>query len=261
MIAAISNIIETIADVIYRNFIVSDRYSLWLEGLINTLIITFFALLLGLAIGFFISVIRVTHDSMEKPHILLRIPNFIVKMYVTAIRGIPMMVQIVIMNFIVFAASNNFLFIAIIAFGVNSGAYVSEVLRGGILSVDKGQTEAGRSLGLSYAQTMVKIIIPQAIKNSLPAIGNEFIALLKETAIAGVIGVRDITRAGNIIRGITHDPLPLIFMAAAYLALVILLEFLVKKLENKMRASETRSGKLVERANRKRLKADNGGVN
>jgi len=245
--------IDNISDVLIRNFVVSDRYYLWVSGLLNTLIITFFALLLGLAIGFFIALIRVTHDSLEKPHILLRIPNFIVKMYVTAIRGIPMMVQLVIMNFIVFAASRNLLFIAIISFGVNSGAYVSEVFRGGILSVEKGQTEAGRSLGLSFPQTMLKIIMPQAIKNSLPAIGNEFITLLKETSIAGVIGVRDVTRAGTIIRGITHDPAPLIFVAAIYLLLVILLEFLVGKMEKKLRKSDQRDRKIVRNIKRKRL--------
>jgi len=245
--------IETILDIFSRNFVISDRYLLWITGLQNTLIITFFALLIGLAIGFFIALIRVTHDALEKPHIILRVLNFIVKLYVTTIRGIPMMVQLVIMNFIIFAATRDLLFIAIISFGVNSGAYVSEVFRGGILSVDKGQTEAGRSLGLSFPQTMIKIIIPQAIKNSLPAIGNEFIALLKETSIAGVIGVQDVTRAGTIIRGITHDPAPLIFVAAAYLLLVVFLEFMVGKMEKKLRKSDHRSGKVVEKIKRKSL--------
>lgn len=252
--AAISeNILEPILDILSRNFVISDRYLLWFEGLQNTLIITFFALLIGLAIGFFIALIRVTHDSLDKPNIILKFANFIVKTYVTTVRGIPMIVQLFIMNFIIFAASRNLLFIAIIAFGVNSGAYVSEVFRGGILSVDKGQSEAGRSLGLSFPQTMVKIIVPQAVKNSIPAIGNEFIALLKETSIAGVIGVLDVTRANNIIRGITHDPAPLFFVAAIYLILVIFLEFLVGKMEKRLRKSEHRSGKIVEKIKRKSL--------
>jgi polar amino acid transport system substrate-binding protein len=233
-----SGVIETIVDIITRVFIHHERWRLWLTGLQNTLVITFFALLIGIAIGFFIAVIRVSYDTQNKPHILLKIPNGLVRLYVTAVRGIPMMVQIMIMNFIVFAASRNLLLTAIIAFGINSGAYVAEVFRGGILSVDKGQTEAGRSLGLSAPQTMRKIIMPQAIKNSLPALGNEFISLLKETSIMGVIGVMDITRAGNVIRGLTYDQTPLIFVAAAYLIMVVFLELLVGKMEKRLKKSD-----------------------
>jgi len=243
-------LIETIIDVIDRVFIRSDRYLLWLTGIQNTLLITFFALLLGIIIGFFIAVIRVSHDSIRQPHILLRIPHRIVKMYVTAVRGTPMMVQILIMNFIVFASSRNLIMIGMLAFGINSGAYVSEVFRGGIQSVDKGQTEAGRSLGLNYPQTMIKIIMPQAIKNCLPALGNEFISLLKETSIVGVIGVMDVTRASNVIRGLAYNPTPLIFVALFYLILVIFLEFLIGKMEKKLRKSDR---PIVARVERKRI--------
>jgi len=241
--------IDFIIDIIYTSFIRSDRYLLWLTGIQNTLQITFFALLLGIVIGFSIAVIRVTSDSLGQPHILLRIANRIVSMYVTAVRGIPMMVQLLIMNFIVFAASRNLILVGVIAFGVNSGAYVSEVFRGGIMSVEKGQTEAGRSLGLGFFQTMIKIILPQAIKNSIPALGNEFITLIKETSIIGVIGVMDITRAGNVVRGITYNATPLIFVALAYLILVIILEFFVKKAENHLRKSDR---PIVAKVSRKR---------
>jgi His/Glu/Gln/Arg/opine family amino acid ABC transporter permease subunit len=225
-------------DILNRVFIHGNRWQLWVRGLQNTLVITLFALMIGVVIGFIIAVIRVSHEAESKPHILLRALNVFARIYVTTIRGIPMMVQIMIMNFIIFAASRNLLQTAIIAFGINSGAYVAEVFRGGILSVEKGQSEAGRSLGLSAIQTMQKIIMPQAIKNSLPALGNEFIALLKETSIVGVIGVMDITRAGSVIRGLTYDPTPLIFVAAAYLILVIFLEYLVGLMEKRLRKSE-----------------------
>jgi len=243
--------IETIIDVIDRVFFQRGRGTLWLTGLQNTLTITLFALILGIVIGFFIALIRVTHDSVYKPHILIRIPNLIVRMYVTAVRGIPMMVQLIIMNSIILANSRNFWQTAIIAFGVNSSAYVSEVFRGGILSVDKGQAEAGRSVGLSFPQTMKKIIMPQAIKNSLPALGNEFITLLKETSLAGLIGVMDITRAGSVIRGLTYDTTPLVFVAASYLLLVIFLEFLFRKMEKRLRKSDQRVANVQRRRLRK----------
>jgi len=164
-----------------------------------------------------------------------------------------MMVQLMIMNFIVFASSRNLILIGMLAFGINSGAYVSEVFRGGIQSVDKGQMEAGRSLGLNFPQTMMKIIMPQAIKNSLPALGNEFIALLKETSIAGVIGIMDITRAGAVIRGLTYDPTPLIFVASFYLILVKFLEFLVGKMEKMLKKSDR---PIVAKVERKRIRPE-----
>jgi len=231
---------DSIITTIERVFIVSDRWQLWLTGLQNTLIITAFALILGLTVGFSLAMIRVVHDAPGKRSIPIRILNRIAKMYISTIRGIPMMVQLLIWNFIILAASRNGILIGVIAFGLNSSAYVSEIFRGGILSVDKGQMEAGRSLGLSYQLTMIKIIMPQAIKNCLPALGNEFIALLKETSIAGQAAIMDLTRAGAVIRGLTYDPTPLIFVAAIYLILVLFLEFLVGRMERRLRKSDQR---------------------
>ncbi|MCL2392268.1 MAG: amino acid ABC transporter permease [Oscillospiraceae bacterium] len=245
--------IEPISRAIYNVFIVHDRWAQWLSGLEMTLSVTFFALLLGLGIGLFISIIRVSHDAFEKPNIMLRLLNLIVKTYVSVVRGIPMVVQLAIWAFIVFAGSRNQLLTGIVAFGINSGAYVSEVFRGGISSIDKGQMEAGRSLGLSYPQTMFKIILPQAVKNCLPALGNEFIALLKETSIAGFVAISELTHVGNVIRGITFNPAPMVFVALIYLILVLFLEFLVRKMENKLSQSDRRSGKMVQRLKRKRL--------
>ena len=227
-------------DTIYRVFIASNRYQLWLTGVQNTLTLAFFALWIGLILGFMLALLRVTHDASQHPPVWLRVLNRIVKMYISVIRGIPMVVQLLIFNFIILAASRNFILIGILAFGFNSSAYVAEIFRAGILSVDKGQMEAGRSLGLSYTQTMRKIIMPQAIKNSIPTLGNEFITVLKETAIAGQIALIDVTRAGTIIRGLTYDPSPLIFVALFYLIVVMFLEFIVGRIERRLRRSDQR---------------------
>ena len=223
-----------------RVFIRQNRYQLWLTGLQNTLVIAFFALLLGLVVGFFLSMIRVTHDASTKPHAILRILNRLVKIYISIIRGIPMVVQLMIFNFIILAASRNGVLIGVLAFGFNSSAYVAEIFRSGIMSVDKGQMEAGRSLGLNYAQTMRRIVMPQAIKNSIPVLGNEFITVLKETAVAGQVAIMDITHAGNRIRSLTYDATPLIFIAAAYLIMVMILEFIVGRVERRLRKSDLR---------------------
>jgi len=199
---------------------------------------------MGLVIGLFISVIRVSYDTLEKPNMILRILNRIVTIYVSVIRGIPVIVQVLLWSFVLLAASRNHLLIGSMVFGVNSGAYVSEVFRGGITSIDKGQTEAGRSLGLSYMQTMIRIILPQAIKNCLPAFGNEFISLLKETSVASVGAITEITHVQNIIRGRTFDPSPLFFVAAIYLILVLFLEFLVRIMEKKLSKSDMRVKKI-----------------
>jgi len=237
-------LLESFLDIIQRVFITGDRYQMWLTGLRNTLVITFFALILGMFIGFFVAVIRVVHDDtktpLKKPNMIIRILNRIVKIYVSTIRGIPMMVQLLIMNFIILAASRNQILIGVLAFGFNSGAYVSEAFRGGVLSVDKGQMEAGRSLGLSYRQSLIRIITPQAVKNCLPALGNEFIALLKETSIAGQAAIMDLTRAGRAIQSLTYDPTPLVFIAIIYLILVLFLEFLVRRMERRLRKSDQR---------------------
>lgn len=229
------------------NFIDGGRWRWIVEGLGNTLITTFFALLMGLAIGVVIAAVRSTYDknreSMEMHkgvgYHLLKFANSICHLYLTVIRGTPVVVQLLIMYFIVFARSRNSLLVAIIAFGINSGAYVAEILRGGIMSIDNGQFEAGRSLGFNYAKTMIYIIIPQVFKNVLPALCNEFIVLLKETSVAGYVGIVDLTKAGDLIRGRTFSAfMPLIAVALIYLAMVVVLASLVGILERRLRKSE-----------------------
>ncbi len=229
----------------YVNFIKEDRWKLLLEGLGNTLAITFFAVLVGIVLGVLVAAVRSTWETngenMRKSFGkgCLRVANAICKLYLTVIRGTPVVVQLLIMYFVIFAASNNKLLIAIIAFGINSGAYVAEIVRGGIMSIDKGQMEAGRSLGFNYYQTMFYIILPQALKNVLPALANEFIVLLKETSVSGYIAMQDLTKAGDIIRGRTYSAfMPLIAVALIYLTLVIFFSWLVGKLERRLRNSE-----------------------
>ena len=204
------------------NFIDEGRWRWLWEGLGNTLIITFVALLMGLAIGIVIAAVRSTFDknreSMEMHkgfgYYVLKLSNAICHLYLTVIRGTPVVVQLLIMYFIVFATSRDSLMVAMIAFGINSGAYVAEILRGGIMSIDNGQFEAGRSLGFNYIQTMIYIIIPQVFKNVLPVLCNEFIVLLKETSVAGYVGIVDLTKAGDLIRGRTFSAfMPLIAVA------------------------------------------------
>lgn len=226
-------------------FIEDNRWKYLIEGIQNTLILTFFALILGVALGIVIAAIRVTYDKqyaqMKKglPKFLLCIGNVISKIYLTVIRGTPAMVQILIIFFIIMASSNNKMLCGIIAFGINSGAYVAEIIRGGIMSIDEGQTEAGRSLGFNYVQTMAFIILPQTFKSILPALANEFIVLLKETAIAGYVGVTDLTRGANIIRGITYQSFwPLLAIAAIYLVMVMFFTWLVGILERRLRKNE-----------------------
>ena len=220
----------------YINFIKDDRYTWLLDGLKNTMIITVFALLIGICIGFLVAIIRSSHDKSGN----FKIANSICRVYLTVIRGTPTVIQLLIMNFVVFGSvSVNEILVGSLAFGINSGAYVAEIVRSGIMSIDQGQTEAGRSLGLNFSQTMRLIIIPQAFKNVLPALANEFIVLLKETSISGYIGLNDLTRGGDIIRSITYDPmLPLFGVALIYLVLVVILSSLVKKLERRLRSNE-----------------------
>ncbi len=226
-------------------FIEDNRWKYLVEGVQNTLILTFFALILGVALGVIIAAIRVTYDKQYRQmkkgvsKFLLCIGNAISKVYLTVIRGTPAMVQILIIFFIIMASSSNKMLCGIIAFGINSGAYVAEIIRGGIMSIDEGQTEAGRSLGLNYVQTMMLIILPQTFKSILPALANEFIVLLKETAIAGYVGVTDLTRGANIIRGITYQSFwPLLAIAAVYLVMVMFFTWLVGILERRLRKSE-----------------------
>ena len=229
---------------IFKCFIFDDRYMMYVKGLGNTLILTFFALLIGVALGVAVSLIRVTWDKNHRElrgpgKIALGIANAICKVYLTVIRGTPVVVQIMIMFFVIFAASRNKLLVGCLSFGINSGAYVAEIFRAGIMSIDIGQMEAGRSLGFGYVPTMRHIILPQAFKNVLPALGNEFIVLLKETAIVGYIGLADLTYAGNTVGGNTYEYLiPLLGVALIYLVIVMLLTRLIGKLERRLRTSE-----------------------
>ena len=219
-----------------QNFIDANRWKYILNGLGVTLRVTLFAVLIGIAIGFIVAIIRSTYEKTGK----LKILNFFANIYLTVIRGTPVVVQLLIIYFVIFGAVRiDKVLVAVIAFGINSGAYVAEIVRGGIMSIDPGQMEAGRSLGFNYIQTMWHIIIPQAFKNVLPALGNEFIVLLKETSVAGYIALEDLTKGGDIIRSQTYSPfMPLLTVAAIYLAIVMLLSFLLKQLERRLRNSE-----------------------
>lgn len=229
------------------NFLDGAKWKWLVDGLTNTLIITFFALLLGVAIGVIIAIIRSTYDKNREvykknggaSYVVLSILNFISNLYLTIIRGTPVVVQLLIFYFIVFASSRNGIAVAVFAFGINSGAYVAEIFRGGIMSIDNGQFEAGRSLGFNYFQTMLYIITPQVIKATLPTLCNEFIVLLKETSVAGYVGIMDLTKAGELIRGRTFSAfMPLIAVALIYLVVVIILTRLVKILERRLRKNE-----------------------
>lgn len=220
----------------YQNFIEKDRWQYLLTGLEHTLLITIFAVLIGVAIGFLVAIIRASHDKNGS----LKILNFICRVYLTVIRGTPTMIQLMITYYIIFASVNvSKIFVAVCAFGINSGAYVAEIVRSGIMSIDQGQFEAGRSLGFNYVQTMRLIILPQAFKNVLPALGNEMIVLLKETSISGYVGTMDLTKGGDIIRSTTYEAyLPLFGVAAIYLVIVMLMTAGVNRLERKLRTNE-----------------------
>ena len=235
------------SDDFYTVFIKKDRYEQMLTGLENTLIITLGALLIGVVIGIVVAAIRSSYDKNKeslKQHggigcFILSFLNFICKIYLTVIRGTPVVVQLMIAYFLIFVSVKDGVPVGIFAFGINSGAYVAEIFRGGIMSVDNGQFEAGRSLGFNYVQTMWYIVIPQTFKAVLPTLCNEFIALLKETSVAGYVGVMELTKAGNSIAGVTYNYfLPLLTVAAVYLVIVMILSWLVGKLERRLRVSE-----------------------
>ena len=197
-------------------------------------------MLIGTAIGTLVALVKVAYVNRPKSK-LLKVLNTIATLYVNIVRGTPTVVQLLIMNFVVFASSSNMILIAVLTFGINSGAYVSEVMRAGINGVDYGQTEAGRSLGLSEYDTMKEIVLPQAIKNILPALGNEFITLIKETSIAGYIALQDLTKAGDLIRFATYEAfIPLITVALIYLVIVLGLTKLVSILERRLAKSDNR---------------------
>lgn len=226
---------QSLCDQFYQAFIQDNRWEYITDGLIVTLEVTFFAVLIGIVLGFLLAIIRAAHEKTGK----LKFLNAIAVVYITVIRGIPTTVQVMLAYFVIFVSAKDPVPVAILAFGVNSSAYVAEIMRGGILSVDAGQMEAGRSLGLTYTQTMKSIILPQVIKNVLPALGNEFIVLMKETSVSAFIGLNELTRGGDIIKGITYSSaMPLCAVALIYLVLVMLFSRGVSILERRLRASD-----------------------
>lgn len=227
---------ENFVSTFYLNFVAEERWKYLTGGLKNTLMITFFACLLGIVLGFLVAIIRATHERTGK----MKLPNAICTLYLTVIRGTPVVLQLMIIYFVVFGSVRiDKILVAVMAFGINSGAYVAEIFRSGIMSVDRGQMEAGRSLGFNYRQTMWYIIMPQALKNVLPALCNEFIALLKETSVSGYIAIQDLTKGGDIIRSQTWTAyMPLLAVAVVYLAIVLIFTRLTKILERRLRQSE-----------------------
>ena len=229
-----------------QSFIEDDRWLYIVKGLRVTITVAICALILGVIIGIIVAVIRSAHDQKRGKKknfssLVLGILDFLCRIYLTVIRGTPMMVQLLIMYFVIFASTTNTELVAILAFGINSGAYVAEIIRGGIMSIDAGQMEAGRSLGLNYVKTMRFIIVPQAIKNILPALGNEMITLLKDTSLVTVIGLKDMVKGALIIQGRTYqDFMPLVVVAIIYLVLVIILSKILSMFERRMRESDRR---------------------
>lgn len=228
--------LQILQDKFYANFIQDNRWKYIVDGLGVTLQVTFFAVIIGIVIGLLVAIVRSTNDKTGK----LKVLNVLCKIYLTVIRGTPVVVQLMIIYFVIFSSADiSKTLVAIAAFGLNSGAYVAEIFRSGIMSIDEGQFEAGRSLGFNYVQTMVHIIMPQAFKNVLPALGNEFIVLLKETSVSGYIAMQDLTKGGDIIRSRTFDPLmPLVAVALIYLTMVMIFTKLVNILERRLRNSD-----------------------
>lgn len=227
---------QNLQDRFILNFIMDDRWKYLANGLKTTLTVTFFAVIIGIFLGFLVAIVRSTYDKTGKMMLL----NAVCKVYLTVIRGTPVVVQLLIIYFVIFGSVTiDKTLVAIMAFGLNSGAYVAEIIRGGIMSIDNGQFEAGRSLGFNYVQTMIYIILPQVFKNVLPALGNEFIVLLKETSVAGYIALEDLTKGGDIIRSRTYDAfMPLIAVAIIYLILVMFFTKLLNILERRLRTNE-----------------------
>lgn len=224
---------------LYDNIIKNDRWQLYLEGLGNTLLITFGAALLGIVLGSLVAITKI----YARDHRWLKPLDLLCDFYLTVIRGTPVVVQLMIFAFIIFASVpfNKMIFVAMLCFGINSGAYVAEIVRAGIQSIDRGQTEAGRSLGLTQNMTMRYILLPQAVRNILPALGNEAIVLLKETAVAGLIASRDLTYAANLIRSRTYDQyIPLFLIALVYLLLVLLMTWGLRVMERRLARSDHR---------------------
>lgn len=229
---------------LHAAFLEGGRWQLYLQGLLTTIELTVVALIVGVILGVVVAVVRTAHDQQRpgrRKNIFLGILNLICQIYTTVIRGTPMLVQILIWGFVVFASSRNKFMVGVVALGINSGAYVAEIVRGGLMSVDVGQTEAGRSLGLNYLDTMRFIVIPQAFKNILPSLGNEFITLFKDTSLVNTIGLTELTYRASRIAGSTFDYMPpYIGIALMYLVVVVLLTWLQGKLERRLRQSDRR---------------------
>lgn len=238
---------EKVKNTFVTNFIVEERWRFVTNGIGTTLLVTMCSMIIGVILGIIVAAVRTTYDKNKEEYEkrggfgakVLKFFNAICKIYVTVIRGTPIVVQLLIMYYIIFASLTSPIPIAIAAFGINSGAYVAEIFRGGIMAIDHGQFEAGRSLGFNYVQTMTNIVVPQVFKNVLPTLCNEFIALLKETSVLGYIAVQDLTKGIYIIIGRTYSYyLPLIVLALIYLLMVMILTWLVGKLERRLRLSE-----------------------
>ena len=244
MIQGLIDWLDRLGPRFYAAFLKDDLWQLYLKGLLTTLELTVVALVAGVVLGVVVAVIRTAHDQQRpgrRKSILLGILSAICKLYTTVIRGTPMMVQILIWGFVVFSSSRNKFMVGVVALGINSGAYVAEIVRGGLMSVDIGQSEAGRSLGLGYLDTMRFIVIPQAFKNILPSLGNEFITLFKDTSLVNTIGLAELTYRASRIAGTTFDYMPpYIGIAIMYLTIVIILTWLQGKLERRLRQSDRR---------------------
>lgn len=244
MIQGLIDWLDRLGPRFYAAFIRDDVWQLYLQGLLTTLELTIVALITGTILGVMVAIIRTAHAQQRpgrRKNIFLGILNVICQIYTTIIRGTPMMVQILIWNFVIFSSSRNKFMIGVVALGINSGAYVAEIVRGGLMSVDIGQSEAGRSLGLGYLDTMRFIIIPQAFKNILPSLGNECITLFKDTSLVNTIGLADLTYRASRIAGNNFDYMPpYIGIAIMYLAIVVVLTWLQGKLERRLRQSDRR---------------------
>ncbi len=229
--------LNSIYNSFYDSIIYDNRYKYIIDGLINTLVIALFAVVIGFAIGICIAIIRHNHDTNGR----LKILNKLVSWYVNIVRGTPVLLQLMIIYYVIFKTVNiNIVIVGILAFGLNSGAYVSEIIRSGLNSIDTGQMEAGLALGLSYTKTMRYIIIPQGIRNVLPALGNEFITLIKETSAGAYIGIMELTKASDIIASRTYDYFfPLVFIACIYLVMTLGLTKVVSKMEVKLNDSRS----------------------
>ena len=243
MIQGLMDWLDRLGPRLHAAFIEGDRWQLYLQGLLTTLELTVVALIVGTVLGVLVAVVRTAHDQQRpgQRNVFLGILDVICKIYTTVIRGTPMLVQILIWGFVIFASSRNKFMVGVVALGINSGAYVAESVRGGIMRVDVGQSEAGRSLGLNYVDTMRFVVVPQAFKNILPSLGNEFITLFKDTSLVNTIGLAELTYRAARIAGNTFDYMPpYIGIAVMYLVVVVILTWLQSKLERRLRQSDRR---------------------